>query len=175
MQSNWFLDRTLAFVLYPLPIIVQFNLKIYKKIELEDIIVSKKYYWKMNGYLYEVSEEQYKKYKKEYDRSKRLEKQRQEMIILSFDALDTDDCIGESVFADPNVDIESEVVDSIMHEKLNIALTQLSDEETFLIEQLYYLNKSERNLAEMLNLSQNAIHKRKHKILMRLKEILGKW
>lgn len=137
--------------------------------------MSKKYYWKMNGYLYEVSEEQYKKYKKEYDRSRTLEKQRKEMVILSFDALDTDEYTGESIFADPNIDIENEVVKNIMHEKLNRALTQLSEEEIFLIEQLYYLNQSERKLAEILKLSQNAIHKRKHKILMRLKEILEKW
>lgn len=137
--------------------------------------MSKKYYWKMNGHLYEVSEEQYKKYKKEYDRSRTLEKQRKEIVILSFDALDTDEYTGESIFADPNIDIENEVVKNIMHEKLNRALTQLSEEEIFLIEQLYYLNQSERKLAEILKLSQNAIHKRKHKILMRLKEILEKW
>ena len=70
--------------------------------------MSKKYYWKMNGHLYEVSEEQYKKYKKEYDRSRTLEKQRKEMVILSFDALDTDEYTGESIFADPNIDIENE-------------------------------------------------------------------
>lgn len=137
--------------------------------------MSKKYYWKMNGSFYEVSAEQYKKYKREHDRSRRLAKQRQETIILSIDALDTEDYLGESIFADPDIDVESEVVDSIMHEKLNRALTQLSEEETFLIEQLYYLNKSERRLAEILDLSQNAIHKRKHKILMRLKEILENW
>ncbi len=137
--------------------------------------MSKKYYWKMNGHLYEVSEEQYKKYKKEYDRSRTLAKQREEMVILSFDALDTDEYTGESIFADPNTDIETEVADNIMREKLNRALTQLSEEEIFLIEQLYYLNQSERRLAEILKLSQNAIHKRKHKILMRLKEILEKW
>lgn len=137
--------------------------------------MSKKYYWKMNGHLYEVSEEQYKTYKKEYDRSRTLAKQRKEVVILSFDALDTDEYTGENIFADPNTDIETEVVDNIMREKLNRALTQLSEEEIFLIKQLYYLNQSERRLAEILKLSQNAIHKRKHKILMRLKEILEKW
>ncbi len=104
-----------------------------------------------------------------------LAKQRKEVLILSFDALDTDEYTGESIFADPNTDIETEVVDNIMREKLNRALTQLSEEEIFLIEQLYYLNQSERRLAEILKLSQNAIHKRKRKILMRLKEILEKW
>ena len=104
-----------------------------------------------------------------------LAKQRKEVVILSFDALDTDEYTGESIFADPNTDIETEVVDNIMREKLNRALTQLSEEEIFLIEQLYYLNQSERRLAEILKLSQNAIHKRKRKILMRLKEILEKW
>ena len=122
--------------------------------------MSKKYYWKMNGHLYEVSEEQYKKYKKEYDRSRTLAKQRKEVVILSFDALDTDEYTGESIFADPNTDIETEVVGNIMREKLNRALNQLSEEEIFLIEQLYYLNQSDGDW---------------RKYLMRLKEILEKW
>ena len=75
--------------------------------------MSKKYYWKMNGHLYEVSEEQYKKYKKEYDRSRTLEKQRKEMVILSFDALDIDEYTGESIFADPNIDIDVNASDKM--------------------------------------------------------------
>ena len=113
--------------------------------------MSKKYYWKMNGHLYEVSEEQYKKYKKEYDRSRTLAKQRKEVVILSFDALDTDEYTGESIFADPNTDIETEVVGNIMREKLNRALNQLSEEEIFLIEQLYYLNQSDGDWRKYLN------------------------
>lgn len=113
--------------------------------------MSKKYYWKMNGHLYEVSEEQYKKYKKEYDRSRTLAKQRKEVVILSFDALDTDEYTGESIFADPNTDIETEVVGNIMREKLNRTLNQLSEEEIFLIEQLYYLNQSDGDWRKYLN------------------------
>ena len=113
--------------------------------------MSKKYYWKMNGHLYEVSEEQYKKYKKEYDRSRTLAKQRKQVVILSFDALDTDEYTGESIFADPNTDIETEVVGNIMREKLNRALNQLSEEEIFLIEQLYYLNQSDGDWRKYLN------------------------
>lgn len=30
--------------------------------------MNKKYYWKMNGYIYEVTKEQYYKYRKEQDR-----------------------------------------------------------------------------------------------------------
>ena len=113
--------------------------------------MSKKYYWKMNGHLYEVSEEQYKKYKKEYDRSRTLAKQRKEVVIILFDALDTEEYKGESIFADPNTDIETEVVGNIMREKLNRALNQLSEEEIFLIEQLYYLNQSDGDWRKYLN------------------------
>lgn len=31
--------------------------------------MSKKYYWKMNGYLYEVSKEQYYEYRREQNRT----------------------------------------------------------------------------------------------------------
>lgn len=76
---------------------------------------------------------------------------RKEVVILSFDALDTDEYTGESIFADPNTDIETEVVGNIMREKLNRALNQLSEEEIFLIEQLYYLNQSDGDWRKYLN------------------------
>ena len=49
--------------------------------------MSKKYYWKMNGYLYEVSKEQYYEYRREQNRHDYLKKQKQEAVILSLDAL----------------------------------------------------------------------------------------
>ena len=49
--------------------------------------MSKKYYWKMNGHLYEVSKEQYFEYRKEQDRHDYLKRNEQEAVILSLDAM----------------------------------------------------------------------------------------
>ena len=134
--------------------------------------MSKKYYWKMNGYLYEVSEERYYEYRREQDRHNYLKKQEHEAVILSLDALGADGMSGECFVADTNTNVEDEIVHSIMLEKLKHALDKFSTEELLLIDLLYSQTKSERETASILGISQNAVNKKKRKLLSRLKEIL---
>ena len=51
-------------------------------------------------------------------------------------------------------------------------LAQLTADERFLIYELYYSDKTERELAEELHKTQQNIHKMKHRILCKLYEIL---
>ena len=132
--------------------------------------MSKKYYWKMNGYLYEVSKEQYYEYRREQDRHDYLKKQEQEAVILSLGALGVDGMSGESFIADNQINVEEETVQNIMLEKLQCALSKLSAEELLLIDLLYSQTKSERETASILGISQNAVNKKKHKLLGRLKK-----
>ena len=44
--------------------------------------MDKKYYWKMNGYIYEVTKEQYYRYRKEQDRHDYLREAEEEAVIL---------------------------------------------------------------------------------------------
>ena len=55
-------------------------------------------------------------------------------------------------------------------ETLNKALQSLTDEERNLIREIFYLEKSEREISAAYNLTQAAIHKRKKKILEKLKK-----
>lgn len=132
--------------------------------------MSKKYYWKMNGHLYEVSEKQYYEYRRKQDRHDYLKKQEQEAVILSLDALGVDGMSGESFIADNQINVEEETVHNIMLEKLQCALSKLSAEELLLIDLLYLQTKSERETASILGISQNAVNKKKHKLLGRLKK-----
>ena len=130
----------------------------------------KRYYWKMNGYLYEVSEEQYFRYRKEQDRHNYLKKIEQEAVILSLDALGTDGRNGEVFIPDDRVNVEEEAVHNLMVEKLKHAVNKLTSDELLLIDLLYTQLKSERETA----LSQNAVNKRKGKLLKRLKKFIEK-
>ncbi len=134
--------------------------------------MSKKYYWKMNGYLYEVSKEQYYEYRREQNRHDYLKKQKQEAVILSLDALGADGMSGESFIADTQINVEEETVHNIMLEKLRGALDKFSAEELLLIDLLYSQTKSERETASILGISQNAVNKKKLKLLGRLKKVL---
>ena len=133
--------------------------------------MSKKYYWKMNGHLYQVSEKQYYEYRREQDRHDYLKKQEQEAVILSLYGLGVDGMSGESFIADNQINVEEETVQNIMLEKLQCALSKLSAEELLLIDLLYSQTKSEHETASILGISQNAVNKKKHKLLGRLKKI----
>ena len=136
--------------------------------------MSKKYYWKMNGYLYEVSKEQYFEYRKEQDRHNYLKENEEEATILSLDSLGAEGKNGENFLADPKINVEDEVIHKIMLEKLSSALEKLSAEELLLIDMLYAQLKTEREIASELGISQKAVNKRKAKLLGRLKLFLEK-
>ena len=47
-----------------------------------------------------------------------------------------------------------------------------SEDEQYLIRQLFFEERTERDLAEELKIYHNAVHKRKNRILKKLKNIL---
>lgn len=73
-------------------------------------------------------------------------------------------------FADSNSDFQDSMVLKIM---LDEALAKLSDEERYLITQLFYLGRTERDLANELGISQYTVNRNKHKILKKLKDEMG--
>lgn len=76
--------------------------------------------------------------------------------------------------ADEQTDIENIVLSRMMRQQLYEAIRSLQEEERYLIIQLFYAERSERELAAELGLSQKAINKRRHKILEKLKRFLEK-
>ena len=88
--------------------------------------MDKKYYWKMNGYIYEVTKEQYYRYRKEQDRHDYLREAEEEAVILSLDSLGGEGRDGVNFIADPNVNVEDDVIHKIMLDKLRLALDKLS-------------------------------------------------
>ena len=136
--------------------------------------MSKKYYWILDGKYYEVSKETYQKYKKEHDHSKMLQEYENEVQIFSLDAMAAADITGYGVIADTNVNVEDEAIHNLMIEKLREVLKELSSDELHLIEQIYTYEKTEREMAAELGISQVAVHKRKLKVLDKLKKFLEK-
>lgn len=76
--------------------------------------------------------------------------------------------------ADEQADVETIVLSRMMMQQLHEAIRSLQEEERYLIIQLFYAERSERELAAELGLSQKAINKRRHKILEKLKKFLEK-
>ncbi len=144
--------------------------------------MSKKYIIK-NGTAVEVSDEVYKILRKWDRRIKYVEhdlketryiidqkKETVKEIPSREDSLDRLTALGFD-FENRTADFRETVSNKIMLEQ---ALAKLSDEERYLITQLFYLGRSERDLAEELGVSQYTVNRNKHKILTKLKEeIIG--
>lgn len=67
---------------------------------------------------------------------------------------------------------EEWVIQNLQFEQLYKALSLLSEDEQYLIRQLFFEERTERDLAEELKIYHNAVHKRKNLILKKLKNIL---
>ena len=67
---------------------------------------------------------------------------------------------------------EESVIRNMQLEQLYKALSLLSEDEQYLIKQLFFEERTECGLAEELKIYHNAVHKRKNRILKKLKNIL---
>lgn len=64
---------------------------------------------------------------------------------------------------------EDMITDKILLETL---LSALTPEERFVIDEIYFNGKTEREVAEMVNISQKNINKKKNRILQKMKNLL---
>ena len=124
--------------------------------------------------LMEVTEEPYKWYYKNKRRQKYIDERSLLNGDVSYDALDTDETLGAEVFADTKTNVEAAVINKMTVTELRNAFLLLSPDERELIKILFFDDETERKAAEIYGISQVAIHKRKNKILAKLKVFLEK-
>lgn len=70
--------------------------------------------------------------------------------------------------------VEDTAVKSVMMERLKSALHILTNEEMTLIIELFYLEKTEREVCAALNVAKTTLHDRKNRILAKLRKQLEK-
>lgn len=70
--------------------------------------------------------------------------------------------------------LEQKIIFQLNKESLHKALELLSDNEQRLIADIYFYGKTERECATELGINRNAVHKKKQRILTKLKNILEK-
>lgn len=140
----------------------------------EDISYEDKFFIPLHGMLMEVPEKDYSDFYKNKRRQKYIDERATENGDFSYDMLTTDEFNGEDILIDTSQEIGDAVIHKIMLDKLSDSLVLLSADEQKLIREIFYEKLSERKLAEKYNVSQVAIHKRKIKILNKLKKIIEK-
>lgn len=138
------------------------------------------FYLEIDGQSVKVSEEVYREYKRAEEKERyfmrRLKKGRflvdaeQKSITYipsreaSYEQLLEEDWDFPST--DENVD--DSAIKGYLIEKLQEALQSLSAEEMVLIHEIYYLEKTERQVCAELNMPKTTLHRRKNKILKKL-------
>ena len=126
----------------------------------------------LQGCLLEVDEQFYIEYYKEYERNRYLAALDRKNRILSIEAFDTEDENGVDFIVDEDEDVEKQVTDKLMAEKLRSVLLLLSEDEQLLIQRHYYENIPETELAKIYGITQQAISKKMIKIRAKLKNLI---
>ena len=133
-----------------------------------------RYFLPLHGCLMEVPFEDYKKEYQNRRRSKYIQEEARLNGEVSYHALENEDRNGEEILRDLYTDVENEAIMHIMCGMLRKALKKLTETELDLIEALYYHGQTERQYAKAHGILHNAVHKRKMRILGKLKKIIEK-
>lgn len=145
-----------------------------QKLERSDKSYVDKFFLPLHGMLMEVTEQTYREYYRDKRRQKYIDERSKLNGDVSYNALDTGETLGEDVFADTKTDVESEVINKMTVAELRKAFLLLLPDERELIKILFIDGVTERKASEMYGVSQVAIHKRKNRILAKLKDFLEK-
>ena len=133
---------------------------------------AKRWFVPLQGCLLEVDKQFYLEYYKEYERNRYLAALDRKNRILSIEAFDTEDENGVDFIVDEDEDVEKQVTDKLMAEKLRSVLLLLSKDEQLLIQRHYYENIPETELAKIYGITQQAISKKMVKIRAKLKNLI---
>lgn len=121
-----------------------------------------KFYLRSNGKLVEVNEDVFKVCYNSYKKLMRDNIKDNQARLISLDANIHNDVTYLDIVSDNNsMDIENQYKVSMILDEIN----KLSSDDKELITNLLIQEKTERELAKQLHVSQNAIHKRKNNIL----------
>ncbi len=127
----------------------------------------------LHGMLMEVTPEHYREFYRNRRRQKYLDERSKDNGDISIDMLTTPEFNGADILVSSE-DIEEQVVLRMMVDKLRSCLLMLSEEERELLHDLFYIGLSERDAAEKYAVSQVAIHKRKKRVLDKLKKMMDR-
>ena len=126
---------------------------------------------KIKDQLISVNEEVYIAYYKMARRERYLE----EVSIkreLSYNHLIDKEYPIEMKMSEQQKLIEDEVIKNIMIGKMIKAIENLTDSERIIVEELFFNEKSERELANLMNIPRTTLHSKKINIINKLKKFI---
>ena len=137
-----------------------------------DIRYQERKFVPLHGMLMEITSEQYADFYRTKNRQRYLDRRSAENGDISIDMLTTADFNGADILIDTAEPLDEQVIRKVMTDKLIATLSLLSEEEQELIHKLFYKGLTEREYAAKKGIYHNAVHKKKMRILEKLKKLL---
>lgn len=137
-----------------------------------DISYQERKFVPLHGMLMEVTPEQYADFYRAKNRQRYLDRRSAENGDISIDMLTTDEFNGADILIDTAEPVDEQVIRKVMTDKLIAMLSLLSEDEQELIRKLFYEGLTEREYAAEKGIYHNAVHKKKVRILEKLKKLL---
>lgn len=135
--------------------------------------MAEKYIIRVQGELVEVTEEVYRAYYGIERHLLTLDKKDERNGKTLYSNLDTKETLGEEMIPDIDaISVEDAAISRILHEQLRQALTLLTPAEQKLIKQIYFQNRSERQVPKESGVPYMTVHNRKVRILKKLFNML---
>ena len=127
----------------------------------------------LHGMLMEVTEDDYKAFYKARRRQKYLVEQSQDNKDISIDMLATEEFKDREILLDAGQDVEDQVMNRILLDKLCAVLPLLDKDDQELIYLHFFLNIPQTKIGRMFGLDQSSISRRINKILQKIKNLMG--
>ena len=137
-------------------------------------MANKKYIIRIEGERIEVSKDVYEAYYHFSNHEEYLEQKDRRKGKVLFSDLDTTEMLGEALIPDPKESVEDMVIARLLAKKVRHCVELLPSSDRALIYAVFYNGSTEREYAEKIGVSQNAIHKRKQRILKKLRRYFKK-
>ena len=131
-----------------------------------------KYQIEIDNQLIEVSEEVYRTYHQMRNHEDYLNKKDKRNGLTYYQALDNHNLLGVDIIEDKGANVLDAVIKQEEQVALKNAIAKLKKRDKELIEELYFNEQTERELAKRLGVSHQTVHKKKVRILKKLREIL---
>lgn len=143
------------------------------KFRLEAFLMEeKRFYIKVGSEKVFVSETLFKQYMKMQRQEQYHAARDKEKGLIHYDSWDAEKNNGEEVCVDRNFNTEEQALAAIEAEKIWQCVQKLQDQ--YQICRLVAEGYTEREIAEMLGISQNSVHMRKKSLFRRLRKMLKK-
>lgn len=133
-----------------------------------------KYIIKVEGKLVEVTPDVYYAYFRMERQERGQEEKKQRNDVVSYDALDTAETVGEEVMQDLiSPSMEEVAMTNEIYDRLHHAIDNLPRAERELIRAIYFDGMTTRDYAKVSGLSQTGVSYRLRKILSKLKSFMS--